>query len=224
MLNLKVKYEELKDFMKRKTAVFLLPLFFVSSVVAISTVNNGEQVTIVGDFEQYEAAETPAQQVDDAEESTDIVEPILVAGSSENDSNYVTDSSVVLVETKEDQQRLKVQEKQIKRGTQKQLTADLNKQVKQALEQQIASEGKPLKFTDSQDAVILTVAGSKLSLQTSLQTSKPTKLAMLTTKPQIEQQRKISKKSPPIPPGTFGGGNGNGGPGAGVSAKTASSN
>ncbi|WNC71212.1 hypothetical protein RGQ13_13910 [Thalassotalea psychrophila] len=196
--------------MKRKTGVFLLSLFFVSSVVAISTVNNGEQVQLIADYEQVESSEN--------EDSTD--SNIVVAENNEDISNYVTDSAVVLVETKEDKQRLKVQEKQIKRGKQKQLTANLNKQAKQALEQQIASEGKPLKAPDNTDVVIVNAAKSELNLQP----SKPTQLASLTTEQQLIQKRKSLNLGAPIPPGTFGGGNGNGGPGAGISAQTASGN
>lgn len=209
MLNLKVKYEALKDFMKRKTIVFLLSLFFVTSVVAISTVNNGEQVTLIGDYEQVELNET--------EESTN---SNVVATETSEDSNYVAESEVLLVETKEDKQRLKVQEKQIKRGKQKQLTADLNKQTKQALERQIAEKGKPFTAANNQDVVIINAANKGLSLQP----SKTTQLASLTTEQQLAKKRKTLSLGPPIPPGTFGGGNGNGGPGAGVSSQTASGN
>lgn len=226
MLNLKHKYEELKELMKRKTAVFLLSLFFVTSVVAISSVNNGEHVTLVGDYEQVESIET-----EDSTDSNSTDSNVAAAQNAEDQSNYVTDSAVVLVETKEDKQRLKVQEKQIKRGTQKQLTASLNKQAKQALEQQIAEKGKPLAVTNNEEVVIVTAANSELSLQpstpthlASLQPAKPTQLASLTIEQQLAKKRQTLNISAPIPPGTFGGGNGNGGPGAGVSAQTASGN
>ena len=196
--------------MKRKTTALLLSLFFVSSVVAISTINNGEQVTLVDDY----------QQNDQAEELTVLDEPTLAAEISENHVDYVTDSAVVLVETKEDKQRLKVQEKQIKRGKQKQLTANLNKQAKQALEQQIAEEGQPLKAEKSDEVVIAKAADNELSINP----SKPPTLASLSIEQKISQQRKALNLGAPIPPGTFGGGNGNGGPGAGVSAQTASGN
>lgn len=207
--------------MKRKTTVLLLSLFFVSSVVAISSVNNGSQMAIIADYEEQAINASNNQQPDNIEfesgeqlannaqfaSQVDVEQP--------NDASYQTDSDIVLVETKADKARLKKQKQEAERQRQAKLTQKLNEETKLALQKRLQENGAPTKSLGTEQAVASAAQSEEINELTSQTTNQP-QVAALTTEQQVTLKRKALNLAPPIPPGTLGGGNGNGGPGAAI--------
>ncbi|TRX57219.1 hypothetical protein [Thalassomonas sp. M1454] len=198
--------------MKRKTTVLLLSLFFVSSVVAISSVNNGSQMAIIADYESQQPVSDENSLTLDNDE-VDAEQQVFTDSAEQETTNYQTDTDILLVETKEDKDRLKKQKKQAERERQAKLTAQLNAEAKQTLEKRIQQQGEPAKSLGTQTVVASAAQSNELS-ELPAQTTVQPQVAALTTEQQVTLKRKALNLAPPIPPGTLGGGNGNGGPGA----------
>ena len=219
--------------MKRKTTVLLLSLFFVSSVVAISSVNNGSQMAIIADYDpsvedyavdSYVQFDSNQANVNEENTYTDTNEDLVaqVESTEQVDIDYQTDSDILLVESKADKARLKKQKQEAERQRQAKLTQKLNEETKLALQKRLQQNGEPAKSLGTEQAIV-TAADSDLTNELTSQTTNQPQVAALTTEQQVTLKRKALNLAPPIPPGTLGGGNGNGGPGA-ASTTSASAN
>ncbi|MDG2393898.1 MAG: hypothetical protein P8M49_10320 [Thalassotalea sp.] len=219
--------------MKRKTTVLLLSLFFVSSVVAISSVNNGSQMAIIADYDpsvedyavdSYVQFDSNQANVNEENTYTDTNEALVaqVESTEQVDIDYQTDSDILLVESKEDKARLKKQKQEAERQRQAKLTQQLNEETKIALQKRLQQNGEPAKSLGTEQAVASAAQSEEINRLTSQTTNQP-QVAALTTEQQVTLKRKALNLAPPIPPGTLGGGNGNGGPGA-ASTTSASAN
>ncbi|MDG1733852.1 MAG: hypothetical protein P8H39_12850 [Thalassotalea sp.] len=219
--------------MKRKTTVLLLSLFFVSSVVAISSVNNGSQMAIIADYDpsvedyavdSYVQVDSNQANVNEENTYTDTNEDLVaqVESTEQVDIDYQTDSDILLVESKADKARLKKQKQEAERQRQAKLTQQLNEETKIALQKRLQQNGEPAKSLGTEQAVASAAQSEEINRLTSQTTNQP-QVAALTTEQQVTLKRKALNLAPPIPPGTLGGGNGNGGPGA-ASTTSASAN
>lgn len=228
--------------MKRKTSALLFSLFFVSSGIAINVVKTdstanvfpGRVATLPSVNKQLNVAQLsndPQQQPATlAKNNNTNVAPVPNKPISD-DSLAVNESDFLLVETKEDKNRLKQQTRALTREREKQITASLNAQSNLALKQQLAKQGKPSATSEPTEQVVATpmstVTLANQSEPSTDNSNEETPLVainntQLTLEQQLNKKRKALDLAPPIPPGTFGGGNGNGGPGG--AAVTASAN
>ena len=200
--------------MKRKSAALILPLFFASSILAVSSFKDDSSLFSGSDNFLADSDADMAANDTDSEE---------IASSEQ----YTTDSDVLIYESKEDKRKLKQQKRELDAELKAKLTKQLNEEALLALEKQLAEKGRPVTAQDkAQVEVVQAEQQPELKQADVIDTLEPEnadqQLAMLNTAQQLENQRRALNLAPPIPPGTLGGGNGNGGPGAGQF--TASSN
>ncbi|MEW6996643.1 hypothetical protein AADZ86_02895 [Colwelliaceae bacterium BS250] len=207
--------------MKLKSSALLFSLFFVSSGIAITIVKTDSTQNVFSE----QVATLPS-----------INKPLNVAQLSNepisDDSIAVSEDDILLVETQKDKNRLKLQTKALTRERDKGLTESLNAQSNLALQQQLAQQGKPMVASKvASNVVALPASSVSLTPQVTVNSvagNNPAELiamndTQLTPEQQLNEKRKALDLAPPIPPGTFGGGNGNGGPG-GAAVTTASAN
>ncbi|WP_068546628.1 hypothetical protein [Thalassotalea crassostreae] len=204
--------------MKRKSAALILPLFFASSILAVSSFKDDS--SLFSGSGNFLADSDISSDADMAANDTDSEE---IASSEQ----YTTDSDVLIYESKEDKRKLKQQKRELDAELKAKLTKQLNEEALLALEKQLAEKGRPVTAQDkAQVEVVQAEQQPELKQADVIDTLEPEnadqELAMLNTAQQLENQRRALNLAPPIPPGTLGGGNGNGGPGAGQF--TASSN
>ncbi|WOH39009.1 hypothetical protein RI844_07245 [Thalassotalea fonticola] len=174
--------------MKIRTAAFIAPLCFASSLLAVTSFKDNE--SLMKDY----ALES---NIDDN-----------VAQNELANEDYLY-SDILLDETQEDRLKLKEQQRQIAKEKQSKLTNQLNKEAWLALQKQLQQAGEPAK--SAEHVVVDVQKAEKLSVDGD---SNEIELASLTKSQPISEHQRVLNLEPPIPPGTLGGGNGNGGPGA----------
>lgn len=153
------------------------------------------------------------------------IDAMQIAQYNANDNSpdfEATDSDIILVESREDKDRLKKQTKEIKRDNESGLTRQLNAEALRAYAEYLAKYGTPGKEATSSEVAIAKAQKNNVAASLKQPTAgqseqllaQNTKIQPIAQQ-QITEQRKALNLAPPIPPGTFGGGNGNGGPGSG---------
>ncbi|WNC69629.1 hypothetical protein RI845_05635 [Thalassotalea nanhaiensis] len=173
--------------MKIRTAAFIGPLCFASSLLAVTSFKDNHSV--MSDY-AFEA---------ELYENADQIE-------STNEDFY---SDILLDESKEDRAKLKKQQRQLAKEQQKKITKQLNEEARLALQKQLQQTGKPAKSN-----AVANVEVTKATHTTFDDEQPIVELARVSATLQNIDQQRILNLAPPIPPGTLGGGNGNGGPGA----------
>ncbi|KGJ97123.1 hypothetical protein [Thalassotalea sp. ND16A] len=189
--------------MRRKTTASLLSLFFVTSVIAVSAVKTN-------------------RNSDDLAQHQPLTEDKTLTVSPQINEQAPTLAALALPERNEEQQVLPQSNEPTEELAQP-FTEVIKQPASDELIAQKSDNAQPAPIKDAEPMVV--TPAKKLDVnelpaveQTGSEENKELVAQLppvVSTEDEMEQQRKALDLSPPIPPGTLGGGNGNGGPGAG---------